>query len=159
MSGYWFPMSGAAAVAPRAAGEDERLRLLGRDILFDGDFHVTPDGDWQVIEGIPAIRQWIYHCLITNPGEFKMRPDYGCGVKRYVKEEKTPALKAQLKTQIRTQLLRNKRLQDVLVTVENLADSVPGAEGLLVGVWVTVKGRQLNVGDFQVTERSTALAA
>ncbi len=154
MSGYHFPLLGPSAPsAPGAASADQRLLLLGKDILFDGDFHVTPDGDWQLVEGLAAIRQWIYHCLITNPGEFKMRPDYGCGVKRYVKEEKTAALMAQLKTQVRTQLLRNKRLQDVLVTVEDLASTITNAQGLLVGVWVTVKGQKLNTGSFQIASR------
>jgi phage baseplate assembly protein W len=146
-------MSGSSPAAPTAAGQDERARLLGRDILFDGDYHVTPDGDWQVVEGLAAIRQWIYHCLITNPGEFRARPEYGAGLKRYVKEPKTPALLAQLKTQTRTALLRNKRLQDVLVTVDDLSTVIPGAQGLHVGVWVTVKGQKLNAGAFQVGDR------
>lgn len=153
MSGYFWPMTGPAVAVPTAPGQDERLRLLGRDILFDRDYHVTPSGDWQTVEGLAAIRQWIYHCLITSPGEFRARPDYGCGVKRYVKEEKTAALKAQLKTTIRTQLLRNRKLQDVVVTVDELSVAVAGAQGLLVGVGVTVKGQALNIGSFQFGDR------
>lgn len=150
MSGYFFSLLGIPSTAPSRAGQDERRRLLGRDILFDGDYHVTPDGDWQVIEGLDAMRQAIYHRLITRPGEFKARPEYGVGIYDYVKEAKTPAMLAQLKTRIRTNLLRDRRISDVEVTLEDLTGNLPG---LKVGVTVLIAGERLNLGAFVFADR------
>lgn len=146
MAGYTFTISGGAASPQLRPGEDERARLLGKDIFFDGDFHVAPDGDWLLVAGLEAMRQAVYHRLITRPGEFKYRPEYGVGCQDYVKEEKTPARISELQTRIRAQLLRDRRIESVAVAIEELESA------LKVSVGVTVNGQALTFRPFLFTE-------
>jgi phage baseplate assembly protein W len=144
MSGFFFPMSGSSPASSPTATRDERARVLGRDILFDGDFQATPDGDWQTVEGIAAMRQAVYHRLITRPGEYRFRPEYGVGVQDFLKEEMTPSAIADLKTRIRTNILQDRRVSDTVVTVDELT----AGPGLQIGVWVTVAAEKLSLGTF-----------
>ena len=143
MSGYQILGSTNLQLRPSA---DERARQLGKDVVFDGDFHVFPDGDWTLVTGLEAVRQAIYHRLITRPGEYKARPEYGVGVQDFVKEEKTSAKVEELKTRIRTQLLQDRRIEGVEVAVEVLESAVK------VAVSVRVKGTALTFRPFLFTE-------
>jgi phage baseplate assembly protein W len=116
--------------------------VLARDIFFDSDYLVSRDGDWTVVEGTEAMRQALYHRLITSPGEFKMRPDYGVGVLDFVKEAMTAAMVEQLKTRIRTNLLQDRRIQDVAVSVQQLENA------LRLNVIVTIKGQRMTFRPF-----------
>jgi phage baseplate assembly protein W len=113
--------------------------VLARDIFFDSDFLASRDGDWTVVEGTEAMRQALYHRLITSPGEFKMRPDYGVGVLDFVKEA---SMVEQLKTRIRTNLLQDRRIQDVAVSVQQLENA------LRLNVIVTTKGQRMTFRPF-----------
>jgi phage baseplate assembly protein W len=143
-------MVGSAPSIPASPGADQRRKLLGRDIYFSDDFVVTPDGDWKAVEGVEAMRQAVYRRLITRPGEYRARPEYGVGITDYLKEAKTPAMMADLKTRIRTNLLLDRRIADVVVTLEDLTGALPG---LKVGVWVTIAGERLNLGAFVFAEQ------
>jgi phage baseplate assembly protein W len=132
-----------------SAGDEQQARLLGSDIYFRGDYRVTPDGDWKTVRGLAALRQAVYHRLITRPGEYRARPDYGCGVLDWVKQPKTPANLASLATRIRTQLLRDSRIDDVRVTVTDLDGTLPGLD---VTVAVAARGRSITLGSFKLSD-------
>lgn len=127
---------------------DVQARQFGKDIAFDSDYHVSKAGDWQTLEGVPLIRQAVFHRLITAPGEFAARPEYGVGVELYVKEELTEAVLAELATKIKTQLLQDRRLSRVDVSIQEFA--APGA-GIEVSISVIASGQALTLAPFVIS--------
>jgi phage baseplate assembly protein W len=127
---------------------DERARRRGRDILFDDDFHVASNHDWQLVEGEAALRQWVYHCLITSPGEYAARPDFGVGVEDFLKEELTESRQAELTTRIKTNLQRDKRIQSASAVVDAFDDG----NGLTVSITIVVRGQALTLRPFAFTQ-------
>lgn len=145
MSGYPFSVTSPSSPSPAASSADAKLLAYGKDVAFkDGDFVVAKDGDWATVEGLEMLRAAVYRRLITRPGEFKARPGYGVGLALYLYEAKTPTTLAALSTTIRTQLLQDRRIEDVSVALEDLTDS----PGLKVGIKVTARGRRLDLGEF-----------
>ena len=120
----------------------DRDRLFGRDIWFDvtdaatgGDMVVTKAGDWAIVEGREALRQWIVRFLITNPGEWQTLPSYGSGARLLVKAKNTSAVRDELTERIRGGLARNPRIASVdAINVEFISG------GIKIGVAVTPKG-------------------
>lgn len=99
--------------------------LFGLDIWLDvsegnlADRIVTADGDWRLVDGEEAVRQSLLRRTITNPGEWKTKPDYGVGARQFVKQRATQSKADELVTRIRGQYSRDKRVEKVLaVTVE-----------------------------------------
>lgn len=126
---------------------DERLRLLGKDIYFDGDYSVNGAGDYALLEGVDALRQAIYHRLITRPGEFRLRPTYGVGVSKFVKKRRIQAELDDLKGKIVDQLSLDPRVDEVVnVTVERIDD------GVKIGLIVRAAGDTLKFRPFQFNE-------
>jgi phage baseplate assembly protein W len=58
--------------------------------------------DWQT--GAALIRQSILLILDTEPGERVMRPDFGCGLRRYLMEPNSPATRASMAREIEASL-------------------------------------------------------
>jgi hypothetical protein len=50
---------------------------------------------------------------ITNPGEWKTKPNYGVGARLYVKAKDTPATRSELAARIRSQYLLDQRVESV----------------------------------------------
>lgn len=125
---------------------DQRARRIARDIAFTGgNYTVAANHDWGTLNGIAAIRQAVLNRLITSPGEFAFRPDYGVGVLEYLKEELTEARIAELATRIRSQLVRDRRISRVDVLIEEFA--APGT-GLRISITVVVAGQPLTLAPF-----------
>jgi phage baseplate assembly protein W len=120
----------------------ERARLLARDIRFDSDYTVAPKGDWATVEGPEAMRQAVYQRLITSPGEYRARREYGVGIMDFLKEAMATAMVAELKTRVRANLLQDRRIQDVLVTVEEKENA------LRLNIAVTIKGQRMTFRPF-----------
>jgi len=59
---------------------------------------LAPDaqGRLPVVSGPEKVRQALFTILDTEPGERLMRPDFGCGLRRYLMQPNTPALRAQV---------------------------------------------------------------
>lgn len=121
--------------------------LFGRDLWFDvslptaPDLVVTPAGDWKLAEGRDALRQSLIRRIITNPGEWQTLPEFGAGVRLFVKAKDTPAMRQELEEKIRGQLMRDDRVASVdQVVIERLAND--GA-GLQIFVQVTPRGDSL----------------
>lgn len=113
-----FPTANTGLGAQAFAGQIDRL--FGRDIWFDvtdavtgADMIVTKAGDWAIVEGRKALRQWIVRFLITNPGEWQTLPEYGGGVRLFLKAKNTPAARDELTAKIRGGLARNPRIEKV----------------------------------------------
>ncbi len=152
-SGYAWTLPASAPGATTAV-ENEQLRLLGKDIKFDGDKHVSPSGDYVLVEGMAAMRQSIYHRLITKPGEYARNPGYGVGIQLYVKRRRTPSVLDELHNRIVDQLSLDPRIEEVVaLRVERITD------GIRVAIKITVAGRTLEFRPFEFTERTLPLAA
>jgi phage baseplate assembly protein W len=54
--------------------------------------------DWQ--SGPALVRQSILIILDTEPGERVMRPDFGCGLRRFLMEPNTPATRAAISREV-----------------------------------------------------------
>ena len=131
----------------RAQLQREQRRLLGVDVLFDGDFQVGPNGDYLLVEGARALEQAADFRLLTNPGEFKTAPEYGGGLRAAVKSKNTSTTRALLRTRCIATLKRDDRIDDAEVTVEEL-DSTPG---VIVTRTLFAKGEVLTFEPLAVT--------
>lgn len=88
-------------------------KFFGRDLFWSDDVKVTPAGDWLLVEKEEALRQAVLRRLITSPGEWKTRPDYGVGAGDFVRARHTQATLDELAGRIRDQLLRDVRIYAV----------------------------------------------
>jgi phage baseplate assembly protein W len=109
VSGYAWLVDTSPVPVPTTAAEEQQEQILGKGIFFDGDYRVTPHGDYLTIEQEEALKQDVYHRLITNPGEYKFRPDYGCGVRAAVNGRMGQAEIDALTNRIRENLLQDPR--------------------------------------------------
>lgn len=69
------------------------LQYLGRG----WNFPVLPDprtGGLEYVDGPEDVRQSIFIILETEPGERIMRPNFGCGLRRYLMKPNTTATRA-----------------------------------------------------------------
>lgn len=127
---------------------DERLRMLGKDIFFDGDYSVTGAGDYATLDGLEALKQAIYNRLICRPGEFRLRPDYGVGIMSFVKKRRIQAELDDMKGKIIDQLSLDPRIDEVTnVTVERIDD------GVKIGLIIRAAGETLRFRPFNFTEK------
>jgi phage baseplate assembly protein W len=68
--------------------------------------------------GPPLVRQSILLILETEPGERVMRPDFGCGLRRFLMEPNTPSTRAAIEREVKGSLTAWEpriRLTDVMV--------------------------------------------
>lgn len=136
---------GLGSSAATLEGQDRRA--LGSDIVFDNDYHIDGDGDYETISGIPALRQAIYHRLKTRPGEFRIRPDYGVGVELYIKKVASSSNISALKSKIESELSKEPRIESVDEIL------VSQSQGLLqIQVTIAAKGRKLTFRPYNFTE-------
>lgn len=69
---------------------------------------LAPDenGRLPVVSGPEKVRQAIFTLLDTDPGERVMRPDFGCGLRRYLMAPNSPATRAAIEREIGNTLAR-----------------------------------------------------
>ncbi len=82
------------------------LRFLGSGWSFP----VAPDpatGGLDVASGAEKVREAIWIVLDTEPGERIMRPTFGCGLRRYLMEPNTVAVRAQIQHDVRARRSRH----------------------------------------------------
>ena len=75
---------------------------LGTGWVFPPE--VGPAGAFEWRSGTALVRQSILIILDTAPGERVMRPDFGCGLRRYLMEPNTPATRAAIAREIEAAL-------------------------------------------------------
>lgn len=125
----------------------DETRALGLDIKFNGEnFEYTADGDYLMVEGPPALRQAVYHVLITNPGDYKLRPAYGVGIERFVGRPLTSANKEEIKELLRRNLLQMRRIEQVAqIAVETGDDN----NSLFIHLTIRAAGRVVRFTPFE----------
>lgn len=106
--------TGIASPVPAPLEDVDKL-----DIYFDiaaahgPDYSVTPAGDWLPVSGELAYKQSIYRRLITNPGDWATKPEYGAGGAAFLKSKDTKANRDAFAGRIRTQALMDPRTEKV----------------------------------------------
>ena len=111
------PSSGSGGSQSQEAADAQVL--FGKDLYYDVragsavDLHVTPAGDWAIVEGYAALSQSLIRRMITDPGEWVFRPEYGAGLRRYVKERRTSERVSELRERVRAQALADDRVESV----------------------------------------------
>ncbi|HET6787898.1 MAG TPA: GPW/gp25 family protein [Aquabacterium sp.] len=82
---------------------------------------IAPDaqGRLPLVSGPDKVRQSIFTILDTEPGERVMRPDFGCGLRRYLMQPNNPGTRAGIGRDITNALTRWEsriKVTDVTVT-------------------------------------------
>jgi len=94
-------------------------RLWGRDLFFDlrsenlADLQVNAAGDWLQASSAEALRQSIRRRMITAPGEWAAKPEYGAGLPRYVKSRLNETTRNEIVERVRSQCLLDERVEGV----------------------------------------------
>lgn len=86
---------------------------------------LVPDaaGRLPQVAGPEKVRQSIFTILDTDPGERLMRPDFGCGLRRYLMQPNNPATRAAIQREIGQSLGRwEPRIQLIDVAVNPTDD-------------------------------------
>ena len=120
--------------------------LATRHIGFGLAWPMLPqDGRLPRAEGLPRIQQALRMILETEPGERLMRPDFGCGLRRFLQQPNTGATRAQIESAVREALGRwESRIELIDVVVEADAD-VASALWIVVDYRLLVDGRRDNL--------------
>lgn len=109
----------------------------GNDLWWDGDYRVDATGDWLVISGIPALKQSLTRRLLTNPGDWATKPDYGVGAPALVKRRATQSNIDYLVNRTRQQFLLDERV----VKVTTISTFYSGTGTLKMAVSVQAKNQ------------------
>ena len=125
--------------------------IFGRDILFTDDFVTTTSGDYVTVGGEANLNRAIYRRLLTRPGGFKFRPEYGAGVQDWVKKRMTTSERNALRQRIIEQLAQEKRIDDV---VEVLVEQQSNPALIVVRVKIKTAGRELRFQPFEFSEEA-----
>ncbi|TCN32786.1 hypothetical protein EV644_12420 [Kribbella orskensis] len=97
------------------------------------EFPVRPGGDGAMgyVGGETVIRQSIETILDTEPGERVMRPEFGCGLRRYLMEPNTAATRASMQQDIEDAI----RIWEPRIQLTNVAVT-PGEDPSMV--WIEI---------------------
>lgn len=124
--------------------------FFGDDVYFTDDLQMTAAGDYAIASEEQAIRQGIYHRIITRPGEFKVRPNYGIGAQDYVKKSTSKAHRDELRQKILDGLAQDKRLDKIIeVVIEAL--TLNGRPGFKIYIKAQIQGRARTLQPFVVS--------
>lgn len=150
-------MAKKTTINPIAPVEAPTFREFNRD-LFGVDFaeqgfdmQFSNNDDYQVVEGLANLKQWIYHCLITNPGELFAHPDFGCGLEQHISDPMTPQLVGELTKRIRSQISRDPRIQKVAYVRVRPGDNSNSVNTLFISIGI------IPVGDNKVQDLQYAI--
>ena len=134
---------------PETEQENQEALFFGEDIYFDvatpdpeseqASYVVNAAGDWTTVTGLAALKQSLFRRLITNPGEWQTKPNYGVGARQYIKARNTEATRTELASRIKSQFALDKRVKTVDTAVMSRLDD--GSPGIKVSVTVTPVGR------------------
>jgi len=103
-----------------------RMSRLGQGWPFPVVPAITDRG-LPYVDGAEKVRQSIWMILQTEPGERLMRPDFGCGLRRYLMKPNTSATRALIQRDVARALASwEPRIKVETVTV------TPGADPALV---------------------------
>ena len=129
------------SVATTTRSSETEIDFFGVDLLFTDDLQLTAFGDYAEVTGLEALRQAVRCRLITTPGEYAIRPEYGCGLRQFVKKRATQSERDTLRQTIIDQLAQEERIQNVEeVTVESFTSGT--ITGVKIFVRIVALGRE-----------------
>jgi phage baseplate assembly protein W len=94
------------------------------DVRGDGtpEYDITPNRDWRLVGEDEAYKQSLRRRFMTNPGEYKNKPDYGAGLSGAVKSAGTRSNRDGIAAKLKQQALADSRTRQVIsVTVTPFA--------------------------------------
>lgn len=115
--------------------------LFGEDLLFADDLQVTASGDYATVEGVTSVKQALLNRLLTAPGEYAPFPDYGVGIRLWIKKRLSRSDLDALRTVILDQAGNEERIErvtDVIVERDDQGDNT----GIKVMIKAIVLGRE-----------------
>lgn len=121
---YSVPSSVASSGTSPTQQDVDNRALFGQDFYYDVregthvDLHVTKAGDWLVVTGVTAMIQSLIRRMITDPGEWVHLPDYGAGLRSFVKQPKNSANLAEMQERCKAQAMRDRRVKSASTTLE-----------------------------------------
>lgn len=117
--------------------------LVSRRIGFGLAWPMLPeDGRLPRAQDLARIQQSLRMILETEPGERLMRPDFGCGLRRFLQQPNSGATRAQIEAAVRDAIQRwEPRVALVELRVEADAD-VASALWILVDYRLKLDGRR-----------------
>lgn len=122
--------------------------LFGEDLHFkDDEVQISASGDYATVTKYEALEQAIYARLMTAPGEYAVRPDYGVGLSSFIKRRVAASDLDAIRQRCFDQLSQDSRIEkveDVRVDRFDIGDQT----GLRVHVRVRALGRE-NAFNFQ----------
>ncbi len=78
---------------------------LGRGFAFP----MVPQGSFLQVSGADVVLQSLYTLLSTEPGERLRRPEWGCGLRRYLFEPNTVSTRASMRRDVMKAIERFER--------------------------------------------------
>lgn len=126
MSGSAFAFGLSTWFGGPAEANAQLVSALGVDIYF-GEAGMVPSaiGDWSLVAGEANLKLYLYRRLITNPGDIKARPTWGCGLGRALKKPFNQTLRAELRARITQQIPDDRRVR-ALREVDIIRDTIEG---------------------------------
>lgn len=117
--------------------------LVSRRIGFGLAWPMLPeDGRLPRAQDLARIQQSLRMILETEPGERLMRPDFGCGLRRFLQQPNSGATRAQIEAAVRDAIQRwEPRVALVELRVEADAD-IASALWILVDYRLKLDGRR-----------------
>ncbi len=129
MSSYsWTLGYGSASTSGGIPATDRRdtSQMLGTDIWHGfsdsgaPEMKLTAAGDYLLVAGRECLKQAVIRRIVTNPGEWSTVPNYGVGALTFVKEKNTASKRAELTSNLRSQIPADPRVESVsAIEVEN----------------------------------------
>lgn len=127
---------------PAVGVSETDIDFFGVDILFTDDLQITASGDYALVGGWEALQQAIRIRLITSPGEYAIYPDFGCGLRQFVKKRASQSERDTLRQRIIDQLSQEERIEKVIeVTLTSFASN--NMTGIKIFVRVTALGQEI----------------
>lgn len=93
---------------------DSEQKVFGRDLFFDGDLRTGGRGDYQTVDGLENYRRALIRRILTRPGEYRYRPDYGAGLLSFVRKPFNATNRAEIVKRITAQVSRDRRTEKVI---------------------------------------------
>lgn len=124
-----------------ALSDDIEAALFGEDLLHTDDLQVTASGDYATVDGVASVKQALLNRLLTAPGEYAPFPEYGVGIRLWVKKRRARADRDALRTLIFDQAVKEERIESVTDVTVELIETVDNT-GLKITIKAIVLGRE-----------------
>ena len=115
--------------------------LFGEDLLFTDDLQVTASGDYATVEGAESVNQALLNRLMTAPGEYAPFPDYGVGIRSWVKKRLSRADLDALRAVIIDQAVKEDRIERVVDVIAERS-TIGNETGIKIMIKAIVLGRE-----------------